>query len=224
MRKALFLTTTCLLAAASGAQAYTLDFGNADFPPELCTVSSDGTGALVLCGNYGHFSQTYGDVAGVVDVSYSEPRSKAPSTLRWWASDYNTLYGVLWADGTDADSQARIELLALEPGTSVTLTGFDLGAYANTTRGTTVNVYAIGGGAPLYSYTGDVGAAGNLPTHFSLNVSAPGGLWIEWQDSAFNVGIDNVEFSVGAVPEPGTWALMAGGLLALGRLARRRQV
>jgi hypothetical protein len=39
-------------------------------------------------------------------------------------------------------------------------------------------------------------------------------------DEAF--GLDNVSVSVTAVPEPGTWLLMALGLVGLGALARRR--
>ena len=51
------------------------------------------------------------------------------------------------------------------------------------------------------------------------------GIAIEWRDSAFNVGVDNIDFTVGpaAVPEPSTGALLLmGGLALIGRWSRRR--
>jgi hypothetical protein len=211
------------LSLMGSAQAAVLDFSNGPDAPLICSDTGDGLGALTVCSNYAYLSQSYGDVPGVADISYSAPRLTGLS-LRWWAADYNTLYGVAWADGGDGDSRARIEIAAMHPGDTVTLSRFDLGAYPASTLATTVNIYAIGGGAPLYSFSGNVGNGVISATPFAVNVSAVGGLWIEWQDSAFNVGIDNIEYSVGAVPEPAAGALMAAGLLGLaGRAARRRR-
>lgn len=57
---------------------------------------------------------------------------------------------------------------------------------------------------------------------------APGQtLWVRWVETN-NVGndhglaIDNLSFSVTAIPEPGTYALMLAGLAAVGFVARRR--
>jgi MYXO-CTERM domain-containing protein len=57
---------------------------------------------------------------------------------------------------------------------------------------------------------------------------APGQtLWLRWTDlndagNDHGLAIDNLSFSVTAVPEPGTTALWLAGLAALGLLARRR--
>mgnify|MGYP000879189515 CR=1 FL=1 len=217
-------TALGLAACLAPAQALTLDFGNGPLAPEICTNTGTGLGPLVGCTSGTYISQGYGDVAGVLDVVYDAPRISGDHSLRWWAEDYNNLYGVLWAEGGDANSQAVIDLHPLD-GNTVTLHGFDLGAYANTSRGTTLTVRDLASNALLFSHAGAVGSLpANLATHFTLSgVSSAHGLRIQWQDNAYNVGIDNISFSVGAVPEPGTWAMLAAGLLALGWLARRRR-
>lgn len=212
-----------LLAAACSAHALSIDFGNGPSEPTICSDTPDGLGALVPCSTFAYLSQSYGDVAGVSDITYSAPRVPGHS-LEWWNTNYNTLYGVAFAEGGDSNSRARIEIKAVTTGTLVTLSAFDLGAYSNTTHGTTVNIYAIGGGVPLYTFVGNVGNSSNEPTHFAVNVSAVGGLWIEFQDNAYNVGIDNIQYAVATVPEPASVGLMLAGLLGIGALstARRR--
>lgn len=220
MKRTLILASLSLTVGAS--QAYVLDFGNGPDAPTLCSSSSDGSGAFVGCTNGTYFNQAYGDVAGVVDVGYSAPRIVTDSrSLRWWSTDYNDLYGVLWADGGDSDSRARITLTPLGGG-QVNLTHFDLGAWVQTTRGTTVNIYEIGNATPVYTFSGNVGS-GLTHASFDVNISSAVGLQLEWQDSAYNVGIDNVTFTVGVVPEPSTYAMLLAGLAFCGALSRRRR-
>ena len=215
------LIASGLALAFGDAQAITLDFGSGPTAPTICSRLIDGSGALAPCVDNGLVNQAYGDVAGVVDVTYySNPARAMPPSLHWWSENYNDLYGVLWAyEGGDAGSYARIELKPLGS-EGITLSGFDFGAYSNTRRGTFIDVYAISSTTPLFHYEGDVGSPPNH-TSFAVNVSSANGLWIDWQNSAYNVGIDNVTFSVQAVPEPQTYALVLGGLGLLATVVRR---
>jgi len=217
------LVTASLLLAAGASQAYVLDFGNGPNPPSICSSSDiQGLGATAACNDSLYVLQSYGDVAGVVDVGYQQPLYTDSRSLRWWDTNYNDLYGVLWADGGDGPgSHGRIELKPLS-GSAVTLTHFDMGAWSNNTLGTKVNVYEIGSSTPLFTYVGKVGA-GLEHASFNVSVSSTKGLWLDWQDSAYNVGMDNVTFTVGAVPEPSTYVMLLAGLAVCGAIARKRR-
>jgi hypothetical protein len=197
------------------AQAGVIDFNPAD---AVCNNSSTGNGSIVACGDYGYIAQSYGDVAGVLDVRYSAPRLE-DTTLRWWNANYNNLHGVAWADSSDSDSMGRIDLVPLN-GQGVVLTHFDLGAYANTTRKSTLTITAIGGPV-LFSGEVTAGQPGNLATSFDGSWSGANGIRIEWQDNAYNVGIDNITYRMAAaVPEPAAFLMLALGLICMGGIAR----
>jgi len=219
MKLALWIASLGAVAGAP-AQAITLDFGNGPSAPVICSANADGSGAPVACGNGSFINQSYGDIASALDVSYAAPRATGAESLRWWANSYNTLYGVLWAGGSDSNSQARVELRPLD-GNAVTLTSFQLGAYPSSVLGTALTVTAIGSSTPALTFNGNVGV-GNLPTTFTVGLSSATGWRIEWADSAYNVGIDNLEFTLAPVPEASSFGMLAGGLALLAAAARRR--
>ncbi len=190
----------------------------------ICTTNIDGSpSASSSCSSNGlYIRETCGDVPGVVDVTYSQPDQLDTRTLHWWADDFNELHGVAWADGGDgAGSHARIELQAL--GGPLALTHFDIGAYPHAQRKTIVDVYDLANTAlPLFHYAGPVGALDHsMPFDFAFASSA--GFRIDWQNSAYNVGIDNITFaSAAAIPEPQTYAMVIAGLALLGFVTERR--
>jgi hypothetical protein len=211
------LLALALSGAAALAQAGVIDFNP---PASVCNNAADGNGGIVACSNYGYIAQSYGDVAGVLDVQYAAPRVNSTS-LSWWDANYNTLRGVAWAVGGDENSAARIDLVPLN-GMAVTLSHFDLGAYPDTARGTHVTVAAIGGPV-LFTYDGSVGGLpGNTASSFDGSWTSLSGIRIEWHDSAYNVGIDNISYAVNPVPEPSAWLMLALGLAGIGIAGRRR--
>lgn len=204
------LLTTVLSLGTAQAASYNLSFD-----------AGSACGVGTTCSNWSYLSQSYGDVAGVVDVSLVNANSPANS-LQYWYADYNDLRDVAFAGGGDSNSHGRIELKALNGG-QIQLNSMDFGAYPNTSRGTHIRVTTIGGGTTLFSYDGNIGLGSSGQSAFAPAVSSTGGLWIDWYNSAYNVGIDNVNFSVNAVPEPETWAMLLTGLGLIGARRRRTQ-
>jgi hypothetical protein len=214
-----------LALAALSAQADVLTFsGNA------CSSSSDGSGASVACGGSDvTINQSYGDTAQV-DVTYDDG-NHATNSLLFWFADYNDLLNVAYSPGNDATSFGRILLLPKIAGETVQLLSFNLGGWNHAvTRTSSVRVIDAVTSAILQDYgTPTIGSGvppNDLSSLFNSTAQSKNGLVIEWQNSAYNVGIDNVTFRVfndaGAVPEPSTYALIGLGLAGLAGLRRRR--
>lgn len=210
--KLLGLLLSLQLSVPGLATADTLDFSG-----NICSASSDGSGAMTGCSTGSYINQNYGDTA-LVDVAYISATGNNRSLL-FWTGGYNELQGVLYSEGGDGNSRARIILDAAD-GYVVNLDSFFLGAWSFAERGTNV---IVSNGTDTYTFSGTVGS-NNLATLFSGfgNAGIGNTVTIEWYNSAYNVGIDNIQFSVAAVPEPQSVALMLAGLGLLG-LVRRRQ-
>jgi hypothetical protein len=228
LRHALLAAAAVSASAASPAQTWTLDFGNSPADvPAACATSS---GAPRTCGNYAPLLATYGDVAGIVDVT---TRAAHGGPLQWFSSGYNELYGVAFDNLPSHNGPLSIDLVPLNGGV-LTLSHFELGGYFhNERRDVELQIFAIGNATPLFSRVGSIGSSGSASdsgqhSDFDLGLSSASGLRIQWNDPAntSNTGIDNIVFSVtptAPVPEPSSAALLLAGLLPLGAwLARRR--
>lgn len=194
------------LGAAAGANASVLTFdGN------ICNGGQ-------VCGNGSNIDSTYGDIAGQLDVQYAD----TDANLQFWDIGYNELINVAWGNHGGASSI----ILVPRTGFSVTLNGFDLGAWPSAANGSQVTISAVGGPV-LFSSGPIVVGTGNLSSHFTGGYTSASGIIINWGPDSFNTGIDNVDFTTravtGGVPEPATWAMMILGLGAAGSLIRRRR-
>lgn len=166
------------------------------------------------CDNFSNniISQSYGDVAGVVDLSYSS----AAGGLNWWGNGYLPLVGVAYGQ-----SSTSITITPLN-GQAVTLNGFDMAAFGTDTGlSTLVTIEDLSGNNLAVSST-----TVTHPTTFAFNVTGANGIRISWNsENNLNVAIDNIDYSlvsVAPIPEPATWAMMLLGFAGTGLMAYRR--
>jgi len=212
------LACLLVLTLCTSAQATVLSFDGV----AGCGSDWDGAGPAVNCdpGSGGPVLQGLGDQPGL-HIEYRDLSTADNWTLAWWKDGYNDLPSAIYAGSADDGSHARITLWA-QPGYQVKLNGFALGAYLDGSLGTQVWVYELGGAQTLLQGAVTAGNTDtNTATALSFGAAASAQGWvIEWQDSAYNVGLNRLDFEVTAVPEPQAWLLMLAGL---GGLAWRRR-
>ena len=213
-------SVTMILGISSAAQASTLTFdGN------ICTTAG-------ACTDSGHIAQNYGDTANV-DVQYNRDVTNlalitgaAGSELEFWDTQYSDLLNVAYGGTSDSAGTPEIFLKALN-GSTVTLNGFDLGAF-NGSRSSKFTI--VDGLGKTLASSGQITVGlgeFNVHNHYAFNLSSNTGIGIKWGPNGYNVGIDNVEFNsgrlAGAVPEPATWGLVIMGFGGIGAVLRRRR-
>lgn len=192
-----------------------------DFDANACSYSGNGAGDLVSCTSYGFINQSYGDTAEV-DVRYVDLLNPA-SSLRWWSSNYNNLYGVVWGGNGDVAGQSWNQIQILPTvGQAVSLHGFNLGAYPTMQRTTNVRILDGAASSLLLDLGSLLVGTGDVATAVQTQIISANGVTIEWRDTAYNVGIDDIDFSVVPVPLPAAAWLFLSGLVGLLTLQRQR--
>lgn len=167
--------------------------------------------------NWQEISPTFGSVAGLLDVSYLDPQ-RSTNSFRFWAGDYSGRPAA-FAGTTDGGSTGFITLTPTA-GNKVSLVSFFLGSYVNANRGTSYFIDDLATpGVDFASGAITVGAAGLT---VASGISSATGIRIGFGPNAYNVGINNINFSVTPVPEPESYALLLAGLGLMGAVARRR--
>lgn len=203
-------------SAGAAITAYAADNGASNtgsFYSFGTTSSSDRALGSTASGGAYFGSPASGAPAGFVAVAFTNTSGVA---LAGFTLGYD---GEQWRNGGNTSAQS----LTVDYGFGASYTAAVFGA----------PVAALTFTSPVVGATGaavDGNTAGRV-ANISATVTQPWAagqtLWVRWTDlndvgNDHGLAIDNLSFSVTAVPEPGSWALMLAGLAATGFLLRRR--
>lgn len=151
--------------------------------------------------------QSYGDIAGQLDMTYSSvssPGSQVPCFdpgVYFWDADYSNLRDVAY--GCDGGT-AQVKL-APAPGYVVSLIGFDLGAWPQVDRPSQVAIYSGNISTLIFSDPAPLTIGGSTAKQYAFSgplFTSPDGYVIQFGPDGYNVGIDNLRFAVTPVPGP----------------------
>lgn len=176
-----FALTTMLALAPVATSAATIDF---TILPGFSTID-----------------QNYGDVAGVLDVSYGYSYDGGVTV---------TLGGQIWPNSYFGPQGNTAALINPYGGASIMM----------------IVLQALGGNT-LTTYGANVASYSGLPPVLSVGTTGPAN---SWTTVVFNLGPDydagyqSVSYSVSAVPLPAAGLLLLGAVGGLGLMRRRRKV
>jgi PEP-CTERM motif len=201
----------------------------ADAPTILGGSGSVNTGSFYSFGDAGSSERALGGtasggtyfgspatntVAGYIAVAFT---NNSGSVLDGFTLGFN---GEQWRNGGNTSAQTMV----LEVGV-----GASFGTVAAWTAAPSLSWASPVVGATAAAVDGNAaGRVGGLSASFTQLAWAPGDtLWVRWTErndagNDHGLGIDDLSFSVTAVPEPGALAMMLAGLAAVGFIARRR--
>lgn len=157
-----------------------------------------------------------GNIAGWISVAF---QNNSGAALDNFTVGFD---GEQWRNGGNASPQPMV----LEYGygssfASVSSWTAPAGSFTWLSPVATATAAALDGNAPVNSV---LGLGGTVATSWAAGDT----LWIRWVErndvgNDHGLAIDNVSFSVSAVPEPETYALLLAGMSMMGAMARRRK-
>lgn len=206
------LTAAIFLAFSIGAaQAATLDFSG-----NICNGGN-------ACGNGGSIDQSYGDIAGEVDVQFDGDRSTvALDSVYHWTGGYETLTHVAYT----SSGYGMSILFQAATGFDVTLSAFDIATYFNRVTNTSIRIIDTATNSVLVNDTyAPLSTAG--VTSYLGSWSSTDGILIEFGPDAWDVGISNLTYSAHrentpTVPLPASGLLLGFAVFGLGQLRRKQ--
>jgi hypothetical protein len=206
-----------LLAGVQGAAAatYTLDFNGS-----ICNGGN-------ACSNGSRIDQSYGDVAGMVDVTTTSDRNNASAMgIYFWATGYESLVNVAYGDLSAGGIGITFAAAA---GKEVTINGFDIAPYLDRQRNSRVQVIDGATNTTLFDSGSFAVSTAGITSYSNAGDWTSSLISILLGPDAWDVGIDNISYTVSdatggvnPVPLPAAAWLLLGGLGALGAVARRR--
>ena len=193
MRTFLLTAGLALASGAVAAQSYEIRYQDA-YTTNYQTIASD-----------------YGSIAGVIDLLNTTPGG---TNLLFWTDSYS--------GRPAAYSNSSVGLITLTPaaGLTVTLDSFFLGGWPNTNRNISYSIddLATPGLDISVNAAFVAGSTGLLVTPALTSAT---GLRISFGPDGYNGGINNIAFSIAAVPEPESYLMLLAGLGLVGAIARR---
>jgi hypothetical protein len=204
-----------LASVAVQAQASTFVL---DFSGNIC-----GSTGKLACTSNDIIGGNYGDVSGLLDVSYRTTNELGTATyhtnLTYSFDGFPSLRGV--ASSPDLNGVAEITFTPLS-GNSVTLASFTFDGSVYGNRPSKASILDSSTHAVLWSI--DPLNPGTTPIIFTPTVSSTSGLVLRWGVDAYRVGIDNINVSVSSVPETSSVVLAFAGLAGIALTLKRRPI